>query len=235
MIPWLLQRIEAAINYEEEDRLVYKAHAGLKLLALLVSWAAILEASTPAKMAVALVYPLALHPLAGWRRAKYAFIASILPTAFVATAVFLISPYKPLTTPWLERGLVLTGRVYGLSSGTLLSFSTTTPVRLASLFARRAPLLHDITLLLYRLAPQAASDLATAYASQRLLGKGLRDPLTGSVLAQLKRGSMIEYSLYSRGMTPGSPRTPIDDGGRIQYGLLLLLASLAVAFAALLP
>lgn len=240
MIPWLLQRVEAAINYEEEEGFIYNAHAGLKIPALLFSWTALILAGTPITIGVALLYPLILHVLAGWNRAKYAIVASMIPVAFAAIAVLLISPYKPLTLRWLNRGIVLTARVYGLSSATLLTFSTTTPIKLASLMASKAPLLHDIVLLLYRLAPQTASDLATAYVGQRLLGKGLRDPLIGAVLVQLKRGRFIELSLYTRGMTPNTPRTPIASGGGGLEGaiiaglsILILAGTIALEYGAM--
>ncbi|NOZ30836.1 MAG: hypothetical protein GXO68_02675 [Crenarchaeota archaeon] len=225
MIPWLLQRIEAAINYEEERGFIYQAHAGLKIVALALSWMALIYPNTPIGIGIALTYPLLLHILAGWRRSKYAVVAASIPVLFIGIAALLISPYRPLTSEWINRGLVLMGRVYGLATGTLLTFSTTTPLRLASLLARRVPLLHDIVILLYRLAPQTTSDLATAYVGQRLIGKGLRDPLVGAVLAQLKRGKFIELSLYTRGMPPSTPRTPIAEGGSFQYGMILVLAS----------
>lgn len=234
MIPWLLQRIEAAINYEERRGSLYRAHGGLKIIALALSWVTLLSAGTPTLIGVALTYPLILHLLAGVDRSKYAVIASLPPVAFIAAASLLVSPYKPLTNEWLYRSLVLTGRVYGLATGTLLTFSTTTPIRLAGLLARRAPLLHDLVILLYRLAPQTASDLATAYVSQRLLGKGLRDPLIGAVLAEVRRGEYIEVSLYTRGMRPSTPRTPVGDAGEVLPGVILVVLSAVVLAATLL-
>ncbi|MCE4600496.1 MAG: energy-coupling factor transporter transmembrane protein EcfT [Desulfurococcales archaeon] len=234
MIPWLLQRIEAALNYEAGRGLVYRAHAGLKLVGLAFSWASVLVAQGLPMHLASLSYPLLLHALAGRVKARYAFISSAVPALLIGAAALVLSPYRPLTLEWLERSIVLTLRVYALASAGLLTFSTTPPTRLAGLVSRRFPLLHDTLILAYRLAPLATIDLARAYVSQRLLGKGVRDPLVGAVLEELYRARMIEVSLYTRGVEPGKPRSPLDDPGDPVLGMLLAgagLLALAVVIA----
>ncbi|MEB3846438.1 MAG: energy-coupling factor transporter transmembrane protein EcfT [Desulfurococcales archaeon] len=225
MITWIVRRVEAALNYEPRQGLAYEAHAGLKILALAVSWALSLAPGGLPPALAGLLYPLILHALAGRSKAVYAFQSSIIATAFIGVAALVLTPYRPFTWDWLERGLILTARVYALASVSLLTFSTTPPGSLLALTARRLPLVHDILLLSYRLAPQVAGDMATAYAVQGLLGKGLRDPLVGSVLAELYRARMIEVSLYARGVRPGEPRTPMAPPGDVYKGMVLLVLS----------
>ncbi len=225
MITWIVRRVEAALNYEPGEGIVYRAHAGLKIIALIITWIIALAPGGIMPATLSLVYPLVLHLLAGWRKALYAFQASIIASLIIGFAALILTPYKPLTIPWAIRGGTLLLRVYSLASGTLLTFSTTPPSKLLSLLARKTPLLHDVLLLSYRLSPQVAGDMAEAYAVQRLLGKGLRDPLVGTVLSELYRARMIEISLYSRGIVPGKPRTPLETPGEKLPGVILVLLS----------
>ncbi len=226
VIARLVRRVEAALGYRPGKGPLYKAHPAYKIAGLAAAWASILLASRPCEVLTASAYPLLLHVLAG-RRARYAVAASSYPALVIAGAALLLSPHEPLTWEWAWRSLLLGSRVYLLSSATLISFMTSRPTSIASLLARRAPMLHDTVLLSYRLTPQTVQDLATALEAQSLIGKGAREALTGTVLNVLARARMAEASFYSRGAQPGKPRTPVEEPRGTLEGLALLTASLA--------
>ena len=232
VIAGLLARAEAALNYEPGRGRVYRAHAGLKLLALALSWAALLGAWSPWEALAAISYPVLLAVLAG-RRILPGAQVSLLPASFIGLASLLISPYEYLTAEWAWRALVLALRIYGLALVSLATFTTIHPLALASL-ASRIPFLHDFIIVYYRGVPLAVQDLEWAYMVQRLHGHGVRDALTAATLAAVERSRRLELSLAARGMDRGGPRTPIMEPGDPVSGSVLAGVSLATLLAVLL-
>ncbi len=230
MIYGLIQRVVALLAYRELGGVLYRGHAGLKMLALALAWAGLLAVDTVPGVAAAICYPLLLHVLApGWLRG-HAFRASMIPTLFIMAAALLLSPYPPFTMEWGARAVVLSVRTYGLASATLLSFATTSPMRLASLVYRSATL-HDLLTLFYRVTPLTLGDLAEALAAQRLLGKPVYHTLVPLVLSSMRRAEGVAVSLQARGY--GGGREPIVGPGDVVAGLLLSVASALVLAASL--
>lgn len=225
MIYGLMQRVVRLLAYRDEGSLLYGAHAGLKIAALALAWAALLAAEDPRGIAAALAYPLLLHILAPRWLARHAVAAAMIPTIFIAVAAVILSPYAPLSPEWGARVVILAARTYGLASATLLTFSTTSPARLASLL-HRVPAIHDLVMLFYRVTPQTVSDLAEALAAQRLLGKKPHHTLPPLVLSSIRRAEGIAVSLQARGYSARG-RTPVESPGSIGPGLLLAGVALA--------
>ncbi len=233
MIYGLLQRVFRLLAYREENTTLYRAHALLKIAALVVAWATLLHADTPRGVMAGLLYPLTLHLASPRWLSKHAMVAAMLPTLFIGVAGAILSPYPPLSPEWGSRLVVLAARTYGLASVTLITFATTSPPRLAGLLYR-FPFAHDLVTLFYRVAPLTLGDLAEAMAAQRMLGKPVHHTLIPLVLSSLRRAEGVAVSLQARGYR-GGRRTRITGPGDPVWGLALLalsLASLALAILA---
>ncbi|MCE4599210.1 MAG: energy-coupling factor transporter transmembrane protein EcfT [Desulfurococcales archaeon] len=231
MIWTIIKRVEALLAYREEDLFIYKSNVYLKLLALAVSWIALLQLSFP-KIMIAVLYPVLLHLLSPWWLTRHTVTASSIPTGIIVMAASILSPYEPLSGDWLARVITLAVRTYGLSSVTLLTFSTTSPAKLTSAL-HRIPVLYDIVMITYRVLPLTVGDIAEALAAQRLLGKRLHHVFIPVTLLALRRSEGIAVSLYSRGYNT-QIRAPIDDPGNIAYGILLLFVSIMTYVVAVL-
>jgi len=224
----VLQRVVRVLAYEEGEGILYKAHVGVKLASLAVVWMLLLYYNDITGIASMMLYIVFLHLAAPSWLSRHAMVTALMPTASILIAAAILSPYKPLTYAWLERILILTLRVYGLASATLLTFATTSPVRLAIL-VRGMPLLHDLLTIFYRTSPQVIGDLAEALAAQRLLGKPVYHTLVPVVLTSLRRAEGITVSLQSRGYTT-TRRTIVGSLGSIRDSLPL---AIILAFAIL--
>ena len=222
MIYGILQRVIRVLAYEEEDNILYKAHAGVKISSLAVLWLLLLYYNRVLPVAAMMFYVLFLHVTAPKWLSRHAAITASIPAVSILIAAALLSPYKPLTHAWLERIIILTLRVYGLASATLITFATTNPLRLAIL-VRGSPVLHDLLTLFYRTSPQIIEDLAEALAAQRLLGKPIYHTLVPVTLTSLRRAEGISVSLQSRGYR-ASRRTVIGGLGSIRDSIPLLTA-----------
>ncbi len=225
-------RVLAAMSYRGAPGALGRAHAGLKLAALAVSWAGLLSVGAP-WIAAAAAYPVLLAALAPRGLALAGLAASAYPAAFIAVASMALSPHEPLTREWALRTATLALRAYALSLSGLLTVSTTSPLALAGLLAR-APRAFDVTLLAYRALPLALRDSVEAAAAQRLLGKGLGDALAGAALASISTGEGLAVSLYARTYRAPRPRTPPEPPGDALAGLALLAAAAASSAAAVL-
>ncbi|MEB3774562.1 MAG: hypothetical protein GSR86_06535 [Desulfurococcales archaeon] len=220
MIYGILQRVVRVLAYEEEDSILYRAHAGVKVLSLVILWILLLYYNSVLLVSSMMLYVLYLHIIAPKWLSRHAAITASIPAVSILIAAALLSPYKPLTNAWLERILILTLRVYGLASATLITFATTNPLRLAIL-VRGSPILHDLLTLFYRTSPQVIEDLAEALAAQRLLGKPVYHTLVPVTLTSLRRAEGIAVSLQSRGYR-ASRRTIIGSLGSIRDAIPLV-------------
>ena len=230
MIWSIIKRVESLLAYREEDRFIYKANVYLKILALIISWVALLQLSYPAIL-VSLLYPFTLHILSPRWLSKHTLMASMIPTSMIGIAASILSPYRPFSLEWLSRIITLTARTYGLSSVTLMTFSTTSPARFTSVFYR-VPLLYDIIMITYRVLPLTVGDIAEALSAQRLLGKRMYHVFIPVTLIALRRSEGIALSLYSRGYNT-KVRAPIEDPGSVKYGFILLVVSIIAYLAPL--
>ncbi len=228
----LLQRVEAALDYEPRGYWLERGHPGLKLAGLAVLVAALTIARSIEEALMGLVPVVILHLLAPGK-ARQALVASLIPSIPVLLVFMIITPYRPLTLAWLSHASAYALRVYGMASGGLLVLSTTPPWGVLSV-VRRHPIIHDSLLVFYRQTPLTVQELGMALAAQSLLGKPAWKPLTAIVLQSLDRSRLLEAVLAHRSMGQRGPRTGLPSPWDPAPGLLLLAASLASLVAVVL-
>ena len=212
MLWGLLRSAEEVLDYDRPRGLLGRAGPAALSVTTLILWAGLSLAGLPrilAPMALVAVY----HLLSGRERMLAAARSSLYPSVLVGVVAALLGPEEPLTRGWMLYVATVTLRVYGIASTALIFLGELGPEG-AVCVARVHPFMHDVTMLLYRLAPLTVRDVLTGAWAQRLLGKGPKDALVGATLSAVRRAEMLEASLYARGARPGrrEPPCPVRGG-----------------------
>ena len=221
----LIQRVEAALDYEPHGYWIERGHPGLKMASLIVLLAGLTIARSPGEALLGLAPAALLHLLAPGK-ARQALPASLIPSGMVLLVFLFITPYEPLTLEWLLHALSYALRVYGMASGGLIMISTTPPWGVLGV-VRRHPMVHDSLLVFYRQTPLTVQELGLALAAQGLLGKPAWKPLTSIVLQSLDRSRLLEAVLAHRSLGSRGPRSSLPASWDPAPGLFLLASSLA--------
>ncbi len=174
-------------------------------------------------------YLLLLSYLAGYYRSVAVLRTLSIPMAFIAFMAGVFNPYKPLSLEWRIYLLSVVLRAFMYSSSGLLVLGGLGPHGSQALAARLGATIHDVTVLFYRQTPQLLRDMEVALVAQGLLGWKPHEALAGTLLEALRRNEEVKASLYLRGASPRSPRTPLalPGGGsaraRVFLGAVALL------------
>ncbi len=201
----------------------------LLLISLILSWIGLMMYGFPE---ILLVYPyiILLHLLVS-DSLKDMWASLVLPISIIVIVAGVFTPFKPLTTEWYNYLATVGLRIYGMASTGLIVYKSLGPVKFPGVFGRRIPLLHDVLLLFYRIAPQTVEDAMVSLISQKLIGNSVREILVSVTLTNIRRMDDMKISFYMKGANPNTPRTRLFKSKARAMDIILVLFSVIWLFA----